>query len=275
LPLKGTKGTKTFTKHFVRFVLFVACFLCTMLNFLSNRMRKRPVNACFCTLAIHAPYRQRARLLLADAPSIPWIVLTDEPDDFAGLPVCAIRHFPTGPMAIDFLTKLPARGNGSGQPAYHDKRFVLEAALKEFDTAIFVDADTRMKSVPRVPLLRPGIAVVKNLRASIDEHLSRFGSDRRPAFEQLAVHLCGDVGMLKTARWCDEALFAITKDGNESKFLEAWARGAEFLKNKGLLTGEGGVIGLAAAYAGWTVDYKSLDKLAALTHHEGHGPKSN
>lgn len=245
-----------------------------MLRFLTNPLQSRPLKACFCTLAIHAPYRQRARLLLADAPSVPWIVLTDEPDDFAGLPVRTIRHLPTGPMAIDFLTKLPASGNGTGLPAYHDKRFVLAAALEEFETAIFVDADTRMKSAPKLPRLRPGIAVVKNLRASIDEHLGRYGSERRPAFEQLAVHLGGDVGMLKTARWCDEALFAVTKDGNESKFLEAWARGAEFLKGKGLLTGEGGVIGLAAAYAGWTVDYNSLDKLAALTLHEGHGPKS-
>src|SRR5215211_120654 len=175
-----------------------------MLRFLTNLLRRPPPNACFCTLAIHAPYRRRARLLVGDAPAVPWIVLTDEPDDFAGLPARAIRHLPTGPMAIDFLTKLPAGINGTGRPAYHDKRFVLAAALEEFETAIFVDADTRMKSRPRFPRLRPGISVVKTLRASIDEHLTRYGAERRPAFEQLTVHLGGDVGMLKTARWCDE-----------------------------------------------------------------------
>lgn len=58
-----------------------------MLKRFLNRLRPRTVNACFCTLAIHSPYRQRARLLLADAPSLNWIVLTDEPDDFADLPV--------------------------------------------------------------------------------------------------------------------------------------------------------------------------------------------
>jgi hypothetical protein len=245
-----------------------------MLRYLTNLLQSRRPNACFCTLAIHAPYRQRARLLVADAPSVPWVVLTDEPDDFAGLAVRAIRHVPTGPMAIDFLTTLPASINGTGRPAYHDKRFVLAAALQEFETAIFIDADTRMKSTPRLPRLRPGIAAIKTLQASIDEHLRRYGAERRPAFEQLAMHFGGDVGMLKTARWCDESLFAVTKDGNEAKFLEAWARGAEFLKSKGLLSGEGGVIGLAALYAGWTVDYKSLDKLAASMLHEGHGPKS-
>jgi hypothetical protein len=127
-------------------------------------------------------------------------------------------------MATDFLTRLPPTGNGRGRPAYHDKRFVLQAALNDFDTAIFVDADSRIKSVPRLPLFRPGIAVVKELRASIAEHLTRYGSSRTPAFEQLALHLSGDVDTLKSARWCGEALFAVTKDGNESKFLEAWAR---------------------------------------------------
>jgi hypothetical protein len=245
-----------------------------MLDRLLNRMRSRSVNACFCTLAIHPPYRRRAKLLLADAPNVPWLVLTDEPDDFAGLPVRAIRHLPTGPMAIDFQTKLPPTGNGRGMPAYHDKRFVLEAVLKEFDTAIFVDADTRIKSLPGLPLFRPGIAVNKALRASITEHLSRYGTSRKPAFEQLALHLTGDAGMLDFARWCSEALFAVTKDGRESKFLEGWAIGAEILQSRGVFTGEGGVIGLAAVYAGWTVNYRSLVKLAAATEHEGHGPKS-
>jgi hypothetical protein len=233
------------------------------------------VNVCFCTLAIHAPYRERARLLLRDAPGVEWIVFTDEPEEFADLRVRAIRHEPAGPMAIDFLTRLPKRGNGKGRPAYHDKRFVLEAALREFDTAIFVDADSRIRSIPRLQAFRPGIAVVREVQASIAEHLSRWGPDRLPAFEELAVQLTGDVESLKTARWCSEALFAVTRDGNESKFMDAWSRSAEFLEGRGMFTGEGGVIGLAAMCAGWTVDYDTLSKLASRTRHEGHGPKSD
>jgi hypothetical protein len=213
-------------------------------------------------------------LLIADAPSVPWIVLTDEPDDFADLPVRAIRHEPTGPMAIDFQTRLPPLGQGRGRPAYHDKRFVLQAALEEFDTAIFVDADTRIHRLPRLPSFRPGIAVDKALRTSIADHLQRWGQARRPAFEQFAAELIGDPEALNTARWCSEALFAVTKDGNESRFFEAWERGASFLQNRELYSGEGGVIGLAALYAGWTVDYKTLTKLAAATQHEGLGPKT-
>jgi len=246
-----------------------------MLKSFINRLRPRVVNACFCTLAIHTPYRQRARLLVGDAPGVEWVVLTDEPGDFEDVRVRAVRHEPSGPMAIDFLTRLPPMGNGRGRPAYHDKRFVLETVLKEFETAIFVDADSRFRSLPRLPSFRPGISVVKEVRASIAEHLSRWGPARLPAFEELAVELTGTVESLRTARWCSEALFAVTKDGNESKFLEAWDRGAEFLQSKGLFSGEGGVIGLAAMSAGWTVDYKTLTKLAAATHHEGLGPKSD
>jgi hypothetical protein len=202
-------------------------------------------------------------------------MFTDEPDDFAKLPVRAIRHEPTGPMAIDFQTKLPPLGAGRGRPAYHDKRFVLQAALQDFDTAIFIDADSRIRSLPRLPHFSPGIAVDKSLRTNIADHLSRYGQWRRPAFEQLALEITGDPNMLDTARWCGEALFAVTKDGNESGFFEAWDRSAGFLQDRETYSGEGGVIGLAAAYAGWTIDYQTLTKLAAAIQHEGYGPKTS
>jgi len=212
-------------------------------------------------------------LLVGDVPEGPWVVLTDEPGELQGLPVRAIKHQPTGPMAIDFGTRSPAMGIERGEPAYHDKRFALQAALEEFETAIFVDADTRVRALPRLPVFRAGIAVTKVVNASIAEHLSRYGSHRRPAFEKLAVQLTGDVEMINSARWCSEALFAITRDGKEGKFFETWERGAELLQSEGLFTGEGGVIGLAAVCAGWTVDYETLGKLARKMKHEGGGPK--
>jgi hypothetical protein len=151
----------------------------------------------------------------------------------------------------------------------------LQEALKEFDTAIFLDADTRISSLPQLPKLGGGIAVTKVLQTSIADHLTRWGTERRPMFEQLALYLGGGVEMLNRARWCSEVLFAITKDGNEDKFLEVWRRAAEFLQSNGMFTGEGGVIGLAAVCAGWTIDFDSLDDLAALIQHEGRGPKSD
>ncbi len=231
------------------------------------------MTVCFCTLAIHAPYRRRARLLCADAPTVPWLVLTDEPADFAGLPVRAIRHAPTGPMAADYLARLSPTGEGRGAAAYHDKRFALLAALQDFDTAIYVDADSRIGDLPPLGLFPSGLAVLPVVRKSVAEHLSTCGSWRTPTFVALARHLTGDSRILQSAPWCHETFVAVTRDGRESRFFEAWALAADFLQSRGVYSGEGGVIGLAASYAGWSVDYEALTSIAASIQHEGGGPK--
>lgn len=232
------------------------------------------MTVCFCTLAIHAPYRRRARLLCGDATTVPWIVLTDEPDDFAALPVRAVRHAPTGPMAVDYLARLPPTGEGRGAAAYHDKRFALLAALKDFDTAIYVDADSRITTALPPPGVFPfGLAVLPVVRKSIAEHLDTCGAWRLPVFMDLARHLTGDTDILHSARWCHETFVAVTKDGGESRFFAAWSLAADFLQSRGVYSGEGGVIGLAAAYAGWSVDYDALTDIAASIQHEGGGPK--
>jgi hypothetical protein len=230
------------------------------------------VSISFCTLAIHAPYRRRARLLCA-APTVPWLVLTDKPDDFADLPVRAILHVPTGPMAVDYLKLLPPTGDGRGAAAYHDKRFALLAALEDFDTAVYVDADSRISRLPPVRVFPSGLAVLPVVRKSIAEHLRACGSWRLPVFVELAQHLTGDVAILQVAQWCHETLVAVTKDGRESRFFEAWSVGADFLQSRGFYSGEGGVIGLAAAYAGWRVNYDALTEISASIQHEGGGPK--
>lgn len=230
------------------------------------------MTVCFCTLAIHAPYRRRARLLCAGAPAVPWVVLTDEPEDFAGLNVRALRHAPTGPMAVDYLTRLPST-KGRGAAAYHDKRFALLAALEDFDTAVFVDADSRIDSLPRLGALPPGLSVLPVVRKSVAEHLESYGSWRMPFFVELARHLAGDDAVLRAARWCHEALIVVTKDGREARFFEAWGLAADFLQARGVYSGEGGVIGIAAALAGWGVDYKAAARVAKGIRHEGGGPK--
>lgn len=231
------------------------------------------MTVCFCTLAIHAPYRRRARLLCADAPAVPWIVFTDEPRDFADLRVRAIQHAPTGPMAVDYLTSLPPTGAGRGAAAYHDKRFALLAGLEEFDTVIYVDADSRITKLPALGRFPRGLAVTPFVRKTVAEHLETCGSWRAPAFSDLARQLTGNTDILRRARWCHETLIAVTKDGDESRFFDAWAQAAEFLQTRNVYSGEGGVIGIAAAYAGWQVDYESLTDLAAAIKHEGGGPK--
>jgi len=226
----------------------------------------------FCTLAIHEPYRRRARLLCSDLPLVPWFVLTDEPKDLAGLPVHAIAHQPSGPMAVDYLYGLPSLGTGTA--AYHDKRFALQVALEGFDTAVYVDADSRITDRLILPIFPKGIAVYSDVRLSVEQHLEVYGSWRQTVFAELAQHLFGGDAILDVASWCPESLMAITKNGRESLFFEAWAEGAEFLQARDVYSGEGGVIGLAAAYADWEVNFDVLRPLASIIQHEAGGPKA-
>ena len=227
----------------------------------------------FCTLAIHAPYRARARRLIADAPGVAWVVATDVPSDFAGLPVHIVAHQPTGPMAIDYLQRLSPTGHNRGAAAYHDKRVAVRAALERFDTAIFLDADSRLNGVPELDPLPAGLSVIPVVTHSIDRHLMTAGAWRRPAFEALALTLLGRREALADARWCHETCYAVTRDGNETHFFETWARAAALLQEQGVHSWEGGVMGLAALAAGWTVDYTALAALSACVQHEGGGPK--
>ena len=231
------------------------------------------MSRCFCTLAIGAPYRRRARQLCDDLPNAEWIVLTDDPLDFSDLPIQAIKHQATGPMAADYIARLPQTGEGRGAAAYHDKRFSLSAALETFDTAIYIDADSRITGPFSTPTFQPGIAVLPVVEKSVAEHLETCGEWRLPFFVELAKHLTGETKILDDARWCHEALVAITKDGNESRFFSAWSTAAEFLQLREVYSGEGGVIGLAAAIAGWNVDYRALTELGSSIQHEGGGPK--
>jgi hypothetical protein len=233
------------------------------------------IDACYCTLAIQAPYRRRARQLCADLSAVPWIVLTDEPDDFADLPVRALRHRPTGPMATDYVERLPPTGNNRGGAAYHDKRFVLQAALRDFDSAIFLDADVRVPQppAPRGPL-PPGLAVLPGPRESIADALDARGQWRAPIFADLARDLMGDAAVLKSSYWISEWCYAVTRDGREARFFEAWDRAAAFIQERGVFSGEGGVMGLIASYAGWEPDGAALAWLAPFIQHEANGPKT-
>lgn len=240
-----------------------------------RRLLRPDARCCLCTLAIHEPYRRRARQLCIDAAPTPVVVLTDEPADFAGLGVRAVAHTPTGPMATDYRRLQIETGVATGAAAYHDKRFALQAALEDFDTAIFIDADSRVSRLPALDGLPPGLAVRPMEPETIDEHLLLYGSQRLPLFERLAHELFGSAESLTRARWIYEDCFAVTRDGRESSFFEAWDRGADLFQRERMFTGEGGVIGLAAAFAGWSVDYGALAGVAQAIRHESGGPKED
>jgi len=99
------------------------------------------------------------------------------------------------------------------------------------------------------------------------------GADAVPVLDVAA-----RVGVLDapTLRWSLRALLCGRADEWQrfDELFDAWDRGAQILQLQNLFTGEGGVIGLAAKYAGWAIDYKRINKLAASVLHEGNGPKS-
>jgi hypothetical protein len=176
-------------------------------------------------------------------------------------------------MAVDYLTEIGPTGNGQGAAAYHDKRFAIEAVLRDHETAVFLDADSRFDRSPESPRFPPGLAVAPLVRNSIAGHLETCGAWRLEAFAALAVHLTGGDAVLHEARWCHETCIAVTRDGREGRFFDVWGAAARFMQARGVFSGEGGVIGLAAACAGWSVDYAAIEPVLAASRHEGGGPK--
>jgi len=224
----------------------------------------------FCTLAIGAPYRTRAKLLCADLAPHPCMVLTDEPEDFRDMPwIRAKIHLPTGPMAEDYLRRPEILGSQKSTAAYHDKRFVIEEALADHGSCIFIDADTRL--VGPWPSIRcgPGLSIAGRKR-TIHEHLLTYGPERRPFFEMLADDL--DISV-RDAFWCSESCYAVVDDGKARAFLDAWDYSARFLQDNDVFSGEGGVMGLCAAHAKWVVDFEALAAIQPILRHEGGGPK--
>jgi hypothetical protein len=229
---------------------------------------------CFCTLAIHAPYRERARQLCQDLMGTSIVVLTDKPGDFDDLPVRAIFHQPTGPMAVDYRERLAATGNSQGAAAYHDKRFALMAALEVASTALFLDADSRVAELPNdVVDFPPGLCVLPVVRRSVAGHLAVCGTWRWPHFQDVALKIHGSDTILEEASWCHESCVAVTKDGSEDKFFDVWGQWAQELQKREVYSGEGGVIGIASFSAGWRVDYSNLHAISRHLSHEGGGPK--
>ncbi len=225
----------------------------------------------FGTLAVSADYRSRALLLAADLatalPGATLVVATDDVADFAHLEnVRTVAVTPTGPVAADYTPAMRLGGAG----AYHDKRFALEAALELAPTAVLVDADSRLHGPVVVPALAPGLAVAHGTPESVLSHLLWAGVRRLPAFIGLARHL-GDESLLSRGLWCQESCLAVRRDDRSADFVAAWGAAAGYLQGRGLFSGEGGVIGIAAALVGWEPSFTALDVLGESVQHERGG----
>ncbi|HBE17923.1 MAG TPA: hypothetical protein DEG17_17660 [Cyanobacteria bacterium UBA11149] len=206
---------------------------------------------CFCTLALRQKYRLLAKQLAEDldtySPGTSLVVGTDEPEDFREQKnVLAFEHLQKGILHC-----------------YNDKRFVLEKALSKFQTAIIIDSDTRIiEKVPSYIEWKSGItAKTENLLI----HVKKYNPERLLSLKTVAKKLNISIDDVS---WVGESLFIISRDnGKEIEFLKQWGKIGNYLELKGIHSGEGNSIGLAAAKIGWTVNHANWDEIKAVTNH--------
>ncbi|NJN07761.1 MAG: hypothetical protein HC874_02680 [Richelia sp. SL_2_1] len=199
---------------------------------------------CFGTLAVGKRYRTHAIMLAKDiqeqAPNVSFVVLTDQPADFA-----------------EYKNVIPIKHRLQSVKGYHDKRFVIEKSFERFDTCIFLDSDVRIiGSVPEDMKWLPGITA--RTGCNIIKHNT--GTKLRvelAAIEQVAQRL--DIN-LQEAKWFHEFMFVVTKQaGAEKVFLKLWQNISKYFEMQGIYGGEGNVMGLAAAKAGLNIRFDSED----------------
>lgn len=199
---------------------------------------------CFCTLAVGRRYRAHARLLAADiqkyAPDIPFVVLTDRPTEFES-----------------FSNVLAYKHHLHSVEGYHDKRLVIEAAIAHFETCLFLDSDVRILGPISIDIdFPPGLT--GRFGCSILKHNKH--NKVRPALpfiENAAKILHLD---LDKVIWLHEFMFAVRRQkGLEKKFLHYWKVLEYYFQMNGIYSGEGDVMGLSAAAAGFNVGFNRID----------------
>ena len=140
---------------------------------------------CFCGLALgefyHSLALDMAKNLEKEAPSIPFVVLTDEPKSFTEVDnVIAIEHH-----------------HKFGYRPYNDKVFVLEEALKQFVVAILVDVDTHTKGKIEEAVIRPWTPGITAASRPLIEHTKKYNPDDLPHLFKLAKKLDLDLGRVQ------------------------------------------------------------------------------
>lgn len=147
---------------------------------------------------------------------------------------------------------------------YNDKRFVMARGLKDYRTAIYIDADSRITGqLPAdlefpIPIIGP--------HENLLEHLEKY----RPRDVEKIKILAQKIDVpIEEVQWVGEALFMLTRaGGQEDEFLKNWGLMANYLEMKGMHGGEGSILGLGAAQLGWQVQKtESWNQIANLFQH--------
>jgi hypothetical protein len=207
---------------------------------------------CFCTLALGKKYRilakQLAENLSTYSAKTKLVVLSDRPQDFQNCQnVLAFEHHQQGILYC-----------------FNDKRFVLEKALEYFEAAIHIDADTRIISTVSPDLhWQPGITA--GHQENLVEHVQKYTPERLSLLNRVADKL----GIaIANVTYIGESLYIVARDnGKEKEFFKEWGRIAHFLEMNRIHSGDGNLMGLAAAKVGWTVAKEGWEQLNQVRQH--------
>ncbi|MEL4894615.1 hypothetical protein, partial [Crocosphaera sp. Alani8] len=212
------------------------------------------VKYCFCTLAFGDPYRLAAKHLAQQLQKcdIDLFVVTDEPQYFKDLPkVNAVKLHRTSILY-----------------AYNDKRFALENALKHYECAVLVDADSEIiGDIPQVLEIPPGMYANTSCK-SLEENLKKHHPKNYGSFQLLAQKLKID---LSQTQWICENLIIIRRSSDQEwKFLDTWELADRWLGIRQVFQGDHSYIGVAAAVAGWQVDnHPEFSRIKEIIKNQG------
>lgn len=207
-------------------------------------------------MLLHISFGQKYRLLaqqLAEdldknSPGTSIVIYTDRPEDFKNQSnILAYQHHQQGILLC-----------------YNDKRFVIAKALSNFRAAICIDADTRILSrVPENLHWQPGITA--GHCENLIEHVSRYNPERLEHLKKVASKLNLT---LEDTKYIGESLFVIARDeGREVEFFKQWGIIGRYLELKGIHSGEGNTMGLAAAKVGWSVKSDDWQAVRQIINH--------
>lgn len=225
--------------------------LCFNASMASNPMPSQR-NFCFSTLALGERYSLMARSLAEDlqkyASGAVLVVYTSHPQVFERVPnVMAFKHQQQAVLHC-----------------YHDKRFAIAKALSLFPSVIQVDADTRIQQeIPTDLEFPPGIVA---RHRNLIEHNQKYRPQLLPGLETAARKMDLD---LKAVEFIGESIFIVSRDhGKEQDFIKYWGLLGDYMQLRGYYGGEGSILGLAAAKAGWQVTTTpAWEMLHAARHH--------
>lgn len=198
---------------------------------------------CLTTLAIGSKYRKHALQLAEDihqcSPDTPFVVLTDNPQIFAGMDLV-----------------IPVKHEIQSVGIYHDKLdCIAECFQQGFNCCIFLDADCRLlMDITESRHWKVG------LTAKSCNDLKRYVIKNSGQKSSRLIYTLAEKYQfsIEECKFISEWIFVVCRDeqnDQSDQFLQYWREIRDYLENNRVFAGEGAAIGIASNLAGWPVHH--------------------